>query len=662
MAANGEDEDTYDRSSSYYSETIVIPKPNSTKTPGTKKAPAAKSAPKAPPKPVAPPASAPKQNPKIRRNKKIALLSVGIAAAVFVLCVGICVWFYFVSTADNGLIMDNTYVAGVNIGGLTPEEAKTELTRSAVGKYTRENIVINLPDTTLELSPQDVNVKLDLDLLVQDAYQNGREGSRSDRVAAMAAAATTKWEIDPLSYMTLDTAYIQEAITQLMTQTGSVLTQPSVEVEGSRPTATLPEGARPAEGEDAVDPTEKIHQTLHITLGTPGRTFDAEALYDQILDAYSNSDFTPITVEYTVADPQPVDLSALIQEYCSDPVDAVLNTENYTVSDEIWGYGFNQTAAENLLSVAEYGETVSLPLTYQKPAVLRSDIEDTLFQDELASADTAYYFNPDRTTNLELACKAIHNDLVKPGEIFSFNDSLGERTAEKGYKPAGAYVDGETVDQVGGGICQVASTIYYCALYADLEIVEREEHMYTADYLPLGMDATVNWETIDFKFRNNTDYPIRIEANAENGYVTVRLIGTDDKSYYVEMDYKIEKEYQWETVEKKMKEDNEKGYVDGEVILSGWMGYSVDTYKSKYDKETDELISKELEAHSEYEKRDKVVCKIDKPTEATTIPATTPETTLPPTEAPSESPEEPTEAPVETPPETPSDSASLPEE
>ena len=668
MAANGEDEDTYDRSSSYYSETIVIPKSNSTKTAGAKKAPAVKPAPKTPPKPATA-AAAPKQNPKVRRNKKIALLSVGIAAAVFVLCVGICIWFYFVSTADNGLIMDNTYVAGVNIGGLTPEEAKTKLTISAVGKYMQENIVINLPDTTLELSPQDVNVKLDLNLLVQDAYAYGRGGSRSDRVAAMAAAATTKREIDPLSYMTLDTSYIQQAIDQLMSQTGSVLTQPSVEIEGNRPTATLPEGARPEEGDEAVDPTEKIYQTLHITMGTPGRTFDAESLYDQILDAYSNGDFAPITVDYTIEDPQPVDLATLIQEHCSDPVDAVLNTEDYTVSDEIWGYGFNQSAAESLLSVAEYGETISLPLTYRKPAVLRPDIEATMFQDELASADTAYYFNPNRTTNLELACKAIDKDLLKPGEVFSFNDSLGERTAEKGYKPAGAYVDGETVDQVGGGICQVASTLYYCALYADLEIIEREEHMYTADYLPLGMDATVNWETLDLKFRNNTDHPIRIEANAENGYVTVQLIGTDDKSYYVEMDYKIEKEYQWETVEKKMKEDNEKGYVDGEVILSGWMGYSVDTYKSKYDKETGELISKELETHSEYEKRDKVVCKIDKPTEATTIPSTTPETTLPPSEAPDTPVETPTEAPAETPEtpteapaETPSDSEQAPEE
>lgn len=658
MAANGEDEDSYDRSSSYYSETIVISNSNKKKSSGTKKQTASQSASKASTKSAPVATATPKKNAKVQRNKKIAMISVSIAAAVLVLCVGICVWFYFVSTADHGLIMDNTYVVNVNIGGLTPEQAKTKLLESKVGDYTRENIVINLPDTTLELTPKDVNIKLDLDRLIQDAYHNGRGGSRSERVAAFAAAATSRQEIDLLSYMTLDTAYIQEAISQLMAQTGSVLTQPSVETEGTRPTATVPDGARPAAGEAATDPTETIHQTLHISIGTPGRTFDADSLYDQILDAYSSGDFTPITVAYSIEDPQPVDLSALIQEYCTEPVDAVLNKEDYTVFDEIWGYGFNQTAAENLLSIAEYGETISIPMTYIKPAVLRPDIEATLFQDTLASADTLYYFNPNRTTNLELACKAINNDLVKPGEVFSFNDALGERTPEKGYKPAGAYVDGETVDQVGGGICQVASTLYYCALYADLEIIEREEHMYTADYLPLGMDATVNWDTLDFKFRNNTDSPIRIEAKAENDYVTVSLIGTDDKSYYIEMDYKILEEYKWKTVEKKMKEDNEKGYEDGDIILSGWMGYSVDTYKLKYDKKTNELISKEFESHSEYEKRDEVVCKIDKPTEATTLPDSAPEATLPPEEAPTEAPQTPTDAPVETPEETPVDSPS----
>ena len=360
-----------------------------------------------------------------------------------------------------------------------------------------------------------------------------------------------------------------------------------------------------------------------------------DAVYDQILDAYDQLDFTPIEVEFTTMEPNAVDLAALADEYCTEAVDAVLNETDFTITDEVWGYGFNADAAGNLLKAANPGDSITLSLTYLRPEQTREDLENTLFKDVLASCDTIYYLDPPRTNNLVLACQAINNYVVKPGESFSFNEVLGERTAEKGYQEAGAYADGETVEQLGGGICQVASTLYYCTLYADLYIIEREEHMFTADYLPLGMDATVNWGTLDFRFRNDTEHPIRIEAKAEDSYVTIVLRGTDDKDYYVEMDYVILEEYQWETVERVLEEDNEDGYVDGEVIYNGWMGYSVDTYKYKYDKETDELLYCELESHSEYSKRDKTICKINKPTEDTTIAEG--EDTAESTEAPADS-------------------------
>lgn len=662
MAANGEEEeDTHDQGSSYYSETIVIPSqevhsktinasapPHSAKATANKVPASKPTVQKTASRPAAPATMEPQPSEVIRRNKKIAIISISAVTIVLVLCVCIGVWFYFASTADNGLIMDNTYAAGLNIGGLTPEDAKALLCNAADDTFGKQSLVISLPDATLELSPEDTHVKLDIDLLVADAYQYGREGSRSERVAAMAAAAMSKREINLLSYMTLDTTYIENAINQLLADTSSTLTQPSIKIDGARPTAAIPESEAAA---------TEVFQTLTVTIGTRGRTFDANAVYDQVLTAYSQNDFSTITVEYTIEEPEKVDLTALIEEYCSDPVDAQLNTEDYTVSDEVWGYGFNTTAAENLLNAAADGEIITLSLTYLAPDMTRTELENTLFQDVLASAETPYYYHPDRTTNLTLACEAINGLIIKPGETFSFNETLGERTAEKGYKPAGAYVNGETVNQVGGGICQVASTLYYCTLYADLEIVEREEHMYTADYLPLGMDATVNWGTLDFCFRNDTDKPIRIDAKTEDGYVYITLYGTDDKDYYVEMDFVILEELQWETVEKEMDEDNEKGYTDGEVIQSGWMGYIVDTYKYKYDKETDEQISCTLESHSEYSKRDKLVCKIKKPTEATTIPPTTdaPETTVPPTET-----ETPTEAPTEVPTEVPSEATQPP--
>ena len=613
MAANGEfDYDGRDRSSSYYAETIVIPgretqsKPayQPKKKPAPKKSPAKKSS-----------GGAFVQTPKkgqpsvAQRNRKIVVASLIAVASVLVLCLSVGFWFYFATTADTGLIMDNTYVAGINIGGMTRENAVTAL-RSKLDSLTSQSIILSLPYQQLELTAEDTNVQVDVELLVSDAYRYGRTGSRNDRIEAMANAAQSRRDMGLLSYMTLDTGYIKDTLNQFLADSGSTFKQPTIQIEGKRPTAANPEDP---------EKIDEAYQTLTIVLGTPGIGFDVDTVYDQILDAYDQLDFTPLEIEYSTIDPDPVDMAALQEEYCTAPVDAVLNEANFNITDEIWGYGFPSKAAEKLLQAARPGETVTLSLTYLRPDITREDLENILFKDVLASADTIYYLDPPRTNNLVLACQAINNYIVMPGESFSFNEVLGERTAEKGYQPAGAYADGETVEQLGGGICQVASTLYYCALHADLYILEREEHMFTADYLPLGMDATVNWGTLDFRFRNDTDYPIRIEANADDSYVTVTLRGTDDKSYYVEMDYVILEEYQWETVERLMEEDNEDGYEDGDVIYNGWMGYSVDTYKYKYDKETDEFISRTLESHSEYSKRDKTICKINRPTEETDV-------------------------------------------
>ena len=132
----------------------------------------------------------------------------------------------------------------------------------------------------------------------------------------------------------------------------------------------------------------------------------------------------------------------------------------------------------------------------------------------------------------------INGYVLKPGETFSFNGVVGERTAAKGYKEGGVYVGGETVQQLGGGVCQVASVLYYCTLKSDLEVIARQEHQYVPDYIPWGMDATIYWGSLDYKFRNNTTYPIRILAEASGGYVRVRFMGTETKDYTVELDYK----------------------------------------------------------------------------------------------------------------------------
>lgn len=137
-----------------------------------------------------------------------------------------------------------------------------------------------------------------------------------------------------------------------------------------------------------------------------------------------------------------------------------------------------------------------------------------------SSYKTAHVQNKNRTTNLKLACKAINGTVLKPGEVFSFNKIVGKRTAKKGYKPATIFTGSSGTSQsLGGGICQVASTMFNATLLANLKIVERHQHSQRVAYCPLGRDAAIYWGSEDFKFKNTSGYPIKIEMKCENGYV-----------------------------------------------------------------------------------------------------------------------------------------------
>lgn len=137
---------------------------------------------------------------------------------------------------------------------------------------------------------------------------------------------------------------------------------------------------------------------------------------------------------------------------------------------------------------------------------------------------TYYVNNPNRTTNLKLACKAIDGTIVYPGDVFSFNETVGIRTAAKGYKPAPIFT-GPTghEDGVGGGVCQVASTMFNAALYCNFSIVERHQHSQRVTYCPLGRDAAIFWGSEDFKFRNTSEFPIKISMECSGGKLTCSI-------------------------------------------------------------------------------------------------------------------------------------------
>ena len=128
-----------------------------------------------------------------------------------------------------------------------------------------------------------------------------------------------------------------------------------------------------------------------------------------------------------------------------------------------------------------------------------------------------------RTTNLVLATKAINGTILQPGEVFSFNETIGKTTRAKGYKPAKIFVRGKEAEAMGGGICQVSSTLYNAADYGGMEITERHPHSKKVGYVPDGRDASVSYGGVDLKFRNTLPHPVKIVATAAGGKLTISL-------------------------------------------------------------------------------------------------------------------------------------------
>ena len=362
---------------------------------------------------------------------------------------------------------------------------------------------------------------------------------------------------------------------------------------------------------------------LKITPGVPGYGLDADTLSAQLRDAYNRNTFHT-EVPCTVIEPEKPDLEALFAAHCTAPVDAVMDPKTFEITDGTDGYGFDIEQAAQALAEATPGDTLTFPFQPLTPEVTAETLAATLYCDVLGTCKTPYSGsdNNNRNTNLRLACEAINGKIILPGEIFTYNHTLGERTAAAGYKPAASYAsNGRTVDTYGGGICQVSTNLYYCTLLADLEIVERWHHGYVPAYITWGMDASVSWNSGDFRFKNNTNYPIRIEAHRSGGYVYVQLLGTDEKDYYVKMESETLSTKKYETVYEEHAPDNKYGYKDGQELVSPYTGYKVNAYKCKYDKATDALISRELESVNNYSKRDRLLVKIVDPAKEAEPPA-----------------------------------------
>ena len=346
--------------------------------------------------------------------------------------------------------------------------------------------------------------------------------------------------------------------------------------------------------------------TLDFTMGVSGVSVDENALIQKILDNTAKGDYSSITCEMVSADPDPIDIQAIHDALYAEPANATLEVADdgsYTVTDSVQGIDFDVAGAQSILSAAQPGETVSVPLNRQDPAIDTATLKANLFKDVLGEYTTSVSGTADRRSNVQLAAQKCSGTILLPGEVFAYNQVVGQRTEAAGFKKAGAYSNGETVQELGGGVCQDSSTLYCAALYANLEIVERHNHSYVSSYVPIGMDATVSWGGPDFQFRNNTDYPIKVVASYANSKVTFQIVGTKTDDYSV----KITTETigtTAPTVQEVPDDTLEAGTT--QVADKGHTGYKVQSYRHVYDA-SGNVVYEGKESLSSYKMTPKII-------------------------------------------------------
>ena len=563
-----------------------------------------------------------KQGSGTKNALVITLISIAAIAVIVGIVLGS---IYMIGPKDSDLITQNVTVAGVNVYGMTRAEATQAVSAATAGTYSTKDMVVTFEDQVVTIPAAQAKPVLDVDAAVDGA------------VDYEPTEAAHEYILDLTPYMSLDANAIQDALDGFSQFYDSDEVPNKYEVRGNAPA-------------DLKSPAEGEGQTLVLTIGTPCYGIKAQDLFDAVIAAYNSNQFQ---IDYTLSDnprPTPVDLDAVYAQFCTDVKNAEMDKETFEITPEVYGYRFDLEAAKKQQDEAEFETVLEFPFAVVVPEVDSETLSATLFCDVLSEHTTSGNSASGRVINLRLACEAVNGVVLNPGEVFDYNETLGERTSERGYQYGATYVGGKTIQSIGGGICQVSSTIYYCSLLADMEIVTRSNHGYVVGYLPLGMDATVSWGGPEFRFKNNSNYPIKIEASADGGKVTIRILGTDDKDYYVKMTYDVLATYGAKTIEEIIDpENNPKGYTDGEVITSPYTGYTVRAYRNRYEKDTDKLIESVEESMSYYNKRDKVVAKIKAPeetapsTEATTPPSSETETTAPSTTAPVETTTPPTE-------------------
>ena len=422
--------------------------------------------------------------------------------------------------------LPNVYVGSIAVGKLDAAQTRDALTNQ--GWETRVSTplkVTTLGGQSFEVDPVKAGAVLSVDDAVSAAHAYGHSVNIIDNLFTYIKALVGAVDINAES-QNISNEYIDSCIDEGIAAVNEYMGTEEYTVDAKAAEMTMKKGWNQIE-------------------------FDKEAFRDSIIAALEKGE-TELSYTTLAKELSAPDFDAIHKELEHDPVDAYYSDDGkFEVTDEIVGCKFDVSQAEKLWNDADPGDEVKIPLDIVWPEVTGDELRGRLYRDLLGTMTTKFpNSGENRRSNLELATSKIDGMIMYPGDEFSYNEVVGQRTEEAGFLPAPAYVDGDVKDEIGGGACQVSSTLYAATLFSFLETVERECHYFPVNYMQMGTDATVTipeggGRSIDFKFRNSRNYPIKLVGifNNEESTLTFEIWGTLEDDDYMPVEF--DSSYSW---------------------------------------------------------------------------------------------------------------------
>lgn len=514
----------------------------------------------------------------IEHQKKLkSFLLLLIPLFIFAILVGILSTVFALINRDNETIFSGISVQGIDVSNLTIDEAKKKVS-SIIGNHISEEISLQHNDFQTVILPEQFGVSFDVDSAVEQAYYIGKSDNLIKNNYTILSLLLKNYNISPsINY---DEDLLNSLIDSINAQLPDRVVNPGYSIDGTN---------------------------LVITSGKDGILISSSDLKDEILsflnDISSKNETINIPVNNVGA--EPINLDAIYKDIFKLPVDASYTTNPYVVYPSSNGLDFAISMEDAKAIISNQQDEYTIPLKITYPNVTTKQIGNEAFPDLLSQFSTSFTSSGyNRSNNIILSSAKLNGLVLMPGEEFSYNQAVGQRTKAAGFRKAGAYSNGKVVQEVGGGICQVSSTLYNAVLYANLEIVERTNHYFNPGYVKAGLDATVSWGGPDFRFKNNRNYPIRIVTDTSDKKLKVYIYGlkTDDDCTVV-LDPRYISSVPYKTTYQK---DPSLATGETRVISSGSNGCKTATYKYVYDK-NGTLISSECISRDTYSPHNKVV-------------------------------------------------------